>query len=81
MLSIQDQGVGIPAADLPRVFDRVHRGANVAGHIPGAGIGLAGVRQIVEMHGGRVRVESTEGAGTTVTLWLPSAPPPTPHLG
>jgi signal transduction histidine kinase len=70
-LVVRDRGIGIPAADLPHVFERFHRGANVTGHIAGTGIGLAGVKQIVEQHGGAVRVESVEGKGTAVTVRLP----------
>ncbi len=70
-VAVQDQGLGIQQADLPRVFDRFHRGANVVGQIAGTGIGLAGVKQIVEQHGGRVTVESRLGAGATFTVWLP----------
>src|SRR6185369_6698928 len=53
VLAVRDQGLGIPADDLPRIFDRFWRGANV-GVIRGAGIGLAGVKQIVEQHGGTI---------------------------
>ena len=70
-LTVSDQGVGIPAEDLPQVFERFHRGANVAGRVAGMGLGLAGVRRIVEDHGGTIAVTSTEGAGTTVTVRLP----------
>lgn len=68
---VRDDGVGIPAADLPRVFDRFHRGANVSGLVKGTGIGLATVKQIVELHGGSVAIESEEGRGTTVAIRLP----------
>jgi PAS domain S-box-containing protein len=71
ILTVTDHGLGIPAADLPRVFERFHRGANVAGRVWGTGVGLVGVRQIVEQHGGGVSVTSTEGEGTTVTVRLP----------
>lgn len=71
VLRVRDQGEGIPAADLPHVFERFHRGANAATLAQGAGIGLAGVRQIVEQHGGTVGIESIEGQGTTVTVRLP----------
>lgn len=71
VLKIVDQGLGIPAADLPFVFERFRRGANVAGRIEGAGIGLWGARQIVEQHGGTITIDSREGAGTTVTVRLP----------
>jgi signal transduction histidine kinase len=76
VLAIQDRGIGIPAADLPFVFDRFHRGGNVAGRIAGSGIGLTGARQIVEQHGGAIAVESREGEGSTFTLRLPLAPSP-----
>jgi signal transduction histidine kinase len=52
--------------------ERYYRAGNVRGRIAGTGIGLAGVRQIVEQHGGAVAVESTEGHGTTVTVRLPA---------
>jgi signal transduction histidine kinase len=70
-LAVTDQGVGIPAADLPHIFERFHRGTNVAGRVGGAGIGLAGVQRIVDLHGGNVSAISTEGEGTTITVRLP----------
>ena len=70
-LAISDEGLGIPAADLPQIFDRFYRGANVAGRIEGAGIGLTDARQIVEQHGGTLAVVSAEGRGATATLRLP----------
>ena len=73
LFSGQDQGVGIPAADLPHVFERFRRGANVAG-IAGTGIGLTGARQIIEQHGGAITVESVETVGSTFTLRLPIEP-------
>jgi signal transduction histidine kinase len=74
VVRVRDQGVGIPAADLPRVFEPFHRGSNVVGRISGTGIGLAGTRRIVERHGGSMSVESSEGIGTTFTVRLPLAP-------
>ena len=71
VLAVQDQGIGIPAADLPHVFERFHRAGNVSGRTPGTGLGLASARQIVEQHGGMIMVESQEGAGSTVTIRLP----------
>jgi signal transduction histidine kinase len=71
LLTVQDEGLGIPAADLPHVFERFHRGGNVAGQIRGSGIGLAGVCQIVEQHGGTIGVQSEEGQGATFTVRLP----------
>jgi signal transduction histidine kinase len=77
VLRVRDEGVGVPAADLPRLFERFHRGANVVGRIGGAGIGLADVHQVVAEHGGAVAVESREpdargrGGGSTFTVRLP----------
>jgi signal transduction histidine kinase len=71
LLTVRDPGIGIPEADLPHVFDRFHRGANVAGRFAGTGLGLAGARQIVEQHGGAISVESREGIGSTFTVRLP----------
>jgi signal transduction histidine kinase len=71
VLRVKDLGVGIPTKDLPRVFDRFYRGTNVAGKIPGSGIGLAGARQIIEQHGGTITAESREGIGSTFTVRLP----------
>jgi PAS domain S-box-containing protein len=77
VLRVRDEGVGIPAADLPHIFERFYRGSNVGAYTPGTGIGLAGARQIVEQHGGTIAVESVEGQGTTVTVRLPLAAPGT----
>jgi len=71
VLSVQDKGIGIPSGDLSRIFERFKRGSNVSETIPGSGIGLAGVRQIVEQHGGSIEVESREGEGSTFTVRLP----------
>jgi signal transduction histidine kinase len=71
VLSVTDAGMGIPAADLPHVFERFYRGGNVAGRIPGSGIGLAGAARIVERHGGRIDAHSRLGAGSTFTVRLP----------
>jgi signal transduction histidine kinase len=69
VMSVRDPGLGIPAADLPRIFERFHRGANVTRKI--GGIGLAGSKQIVEQHGGTIEVDSREGGGSTFTVRLP----------
>lgn len=78
MLAVRDEGVGIPASDLPHIFERYRRGSNVGRRRPGAGIGLAGACQIVEQHGGTISVESEEGRGSTFTVALPLDPPVTP---
>ena len=68
---VQDQGIGVPAADLPHIFERFHRAANVSGRMPGTGLGLPGARDIVEQHGGEISVQSEEGHGSTFTVRLP----------
>ena len=81
VLRVRDHGVGIPAAELGRIFDRFYRGSNVLREVRGAGVGLAGVRQIVEQHGGWIAVDSKEGVGSTFTVRLPlkAAPPAVAH--
>jgi signal transduction histidine kinase len=69
--SVQDQGIGIPAADLPNIFSSFFRGSNVDADTGGFGLGLAGVHQIVGQHGGHIDAASTVGVGTTFTVWLP----------
>src|SRR5439155_8253486 len=74
LLDVTDHGIGIPPGDLPRVFDRFHRAANVDDrHFAGMGLGLFISKAIVEGHGGRVSVESTLGQGSTFHVVLPSA--------
>lgn len=70
VLSIQDQGIGIPIDDRTRVFEAFHRGAN-ADHLPGNGLGLVMVKRTVDLHQGTIQVESEEGKGTTFTLEFP----------
>lgn len=71
-LSVRDTGVGIPEAELARVFERFHRveGAGGRSH-EGTGIGLALVQEFTRMHGGRVRVESTPGQGSMFVVEVP----------
>jgi signal transduction histidine kinase len=71
VLRVTDHGVGIPSDELVRVFDRFYRGTNVPPEMRGSGIGLHGVRQIVEQHGGSVAVESQPGVGSTFMVRLP----------
>lgn len=73
-LTVRDCGVGIPAADLPHIFERFHRARNVVGRFKGNGLGLAGSRQIVEQHGGSISVSSQEGQGSTFVVRLPLDP-------
>lgn len=71
-LSVRDTGSGIPAAELPRIFERFHRVRNPhARSHEGTGIGLALVQELARQHGGSVAVQSTEGAGTTFSVWIP----------
>ncbi len=73
ILQVSDNGVGIPAGDLPHIFEKFYRASNVVEQISGSGLGLAIVKSIVENHGGRIWVDSVEGEGTTFTIVLPIA--------
>ena len=74
-----DTGPGIPAEDLPHLFDRFWQARRAPRERrDGVGLGLAIVRGIAEGHGGHVEVESTVGAGSTFTLVLPAVRPPRP---
>jgi len=76
-ITVADTGIGIDAAELPRIFDRFFRGSRATeARGSGSGLGLAIVRSIVEMHGGTVTVESRLGAGTTFRVVLPPLPRP-----
>ncbi len=70
-LAVRDRGLGIPAEDRPRLFERFHRGSNVVGRIVGTGLGLASAARIVRQHGGAIAVESEEGKGSTFAVTLP----------
>ena len=75
VLAVADEGLGIPAADIPNLFQAFQRGSNVVGRIGGAGIGLLSVKQVVEQHGGTIAVESVLGEGSRFTVRLPLTPP------
>ncbi len=74
VLEVRDQGIGMTPEQLARAFDRFYR-ADTTGNIPGTGLGLSLVREVAELHQGRVTLESRHGAGTTARLWIPLAPP------
>jgi signal transduction histidine kinase len=70
ILVVRDQGIGIPPAEVERVFEPYYRATNIAGTVSGSGIGLAGTHHIVEQHGGEIAVESEPG-NTAFTVRLP----------
>jgi signal transduction histidine kinase len=72
LLVVRDTGTGIPESELPHLFERFHRVRNDQARTQeGTGIGLALVRELVELHGGTIAVESTVGRGTTFTVTIP----------
>ncbi len=71
VLSVSDQGIGIPAGEIDHIFERFRRGSNIPERLSGSGIGLGYVRQVVEQHGGAVAVQSEPGSGSTFTIRLP----------
>ncbi|GAB4204493.1 MAG: hypothetical protein OHK0022_29720 [Roseiflexaceae bacterium] len=74
-LTVSDSGIGIPSEDLPLLFSRFHRGANVDDRrFPGMGLGLFICKGIVEQHGGQIVVNSRLGEGSTFEVTLPLAP-------
>ena len=75
-LQVRDSGIGIPITDRSMLYRPFHRASNV-GNRPGTGMGLAIVKQCVDLHRGTIRVESAEGEGTTVWVCLPIAAPET----
>jgi len=68
-LRVTDYGMGMTAEEVSRAGERFYR-ADRTGHIPGTGLGLALVKEILQIHGGTVDIESTPGEGTTITLWI-----------
>lgn len=70
VVAVADRGIGIPAGDLDRLFERYHRGSNVSG-IVGTGVGLYLVKIAVELHGGGIEVTSKEGEGSRFCIRLP----------
>lgn len=78
-VAVGDTGPGIPEDEKERIFDRFYRGlVGRTSGIPGTGLGLAICKEIIECHGGRIKVVSRSGEGARFTLWLPVADM-TPH--
>ena len=78
--TIRDQGIGIPEADREWLFHAFHRGRNV-GDRPGTGLGLVIVKRCVDLHGGKIKVDSEPGEGTSVTVMLPISSAECPAAG
>ncbi len=70
-LTVQDQGIGIPAEEVSHIFEPFYRASNALDRVAGTGIGLASVSQIIEQHGGTITVQSEVGVGTTFIIYLP----------
>jgi signal transduction histidine kinase len=71
---VQDHGEGMDEETRRRIFDRFYRAESTAG-VAGSGLGMSIVKEILDIHGGRIDITSVPHEGTTVTLWLPSAAP------
>ena len=74
-VAVRDQGLGMTPAQLTRCFERFYR-ADTSGKIPGTGLGLCIVKEIIDLHGGRIDIQSTPGRGTEITVWLPECTQP-----
>jgi PAS domain S-box-containing protein len=70
-ISVKDCGIGIPAKEIPFIFEPFHRCSNI-NNIPGSGLGLSIVHRTVEYHNGKIEVESIEDVGTTVNIIIPT---------
>jgi signal transduction histidine kinase/DNA-binding response OmpR family regulator len=72
VLQVRDTGIGIPSAEIPRLFERFHRVEGAQGRsFEGSGIGLALVHELVRLHGGEISAQSEPGAGTSFTVTVP----------
>ena len=81
-LTVEDTGLGIAPEEQVRLFRRFERGqASAALHVPGTGLGLAISKEIVDLHRGRIQVESELGEGSAFTVWLPTDAHLTPLSG
>ena len=70
VFEVRDRGIGIPEDDLAGLFEAFQRGSNV-GHRPGTGLGLVVVKRCLDLHRGRITVESAVGRGTTMRVAVP----------
>jgi signal transduction histidine kinase len=80
LLTVQDEGMGIAAEDQEHVFDKFFRTAEAASAVGGTGLGLAVAREIVETHGGSIKVESEPGEGSRFSIELPVGVPAPSHV-
>lgn len=72
-ISVEDRGIGMSPEACERAFERFFR-ADPSGHILGAGLGLAILKEVISLHGGHITLSSELGVGTTITLWVPLQP-------
>jgi signal transduction histidine kinase len=73
-ITVEDDGIGIPADDLPELFQEFHRVKGAGYGQQGTGLGLAITKRLVDMHGGTIAVESTPGRGSAFRFTLPLEP-------
>ena len=74
-IRVTDHGLGMTSEQAARICERFYR-VDTSGNIPGTGLGMSIVKEIMELHGGQVEIQSQLGAGTSVTLWLTAASAP-----
>jgi signal transduction histidine kinase len=72
-IRIADQGIGLTSAQAKRVGERFYR-VDASGKVPGTGLGMSIVKEIIGLHGGELEIASGLAKGTVVTLWLPIQP-------
>jgi signal transduction histidine kinase len=75
VILVTDTGVGIPAEEIPKIWDRLYRGDKSRSQ-PGLGLGLSLVKAVVQAHKGRIEVRSVPGTGSVFTLYFPTSPIP-----
>jgi len=78
-ISVSDTGIGIAPEDQPKIFEEFRQvGSDYTHKVEGTGLGLTLAKKFVELHGGRIWVQSEPGEGSTFTFTLPLRPPPAP---